>query len=104
MKWYRIYFFVLKILVVLQFLLVLLKKGFESNPLYIGSDILFKGSVGIFLMLYFFVHHLPDLDPFDRMIICFGGSLLIFDAFYNDLPKLLAIYKIKIPYLGSDNT
>jgi len=102
MKWYRIYFFILKFLVVIQFLFLLFKKGAQDSSLYLASDIIFKGSVGLFLMLYFFVHTLPDLDSFDRIIICFGGSLLVFDALYNDLPKLLDKYKIKIPFLESN--
>jgi hypothetical protein len=102
MKLYRIYFSVLKILVVIQFLFVLFKKGTENTPLFIASDILFKGSVGLFLVLYFFVHSLPDLHYFDKMIICFGGSLLVFDALYNDLPKLLKLYNITIPLITKE--
>ena len=76
----------------IQFWFVIFKKGTLNTPLYLASDILFKGSVGLFLILYFFVHVLPELHNFDRMIICFGGSLLVFDALYNDLPKLLNLY------------
>jgi hypothetical protein len=101
MKWYRVYFFILKFLVVIQFLFLLFKKGSSDTVLFLASDIIFKGSVGLFLILYFFVHSLPDLHPADRLIICFGGSLLVFDAFYNDLPALLGKFGVHSKILQS---
>ena len=73
----------------------MIKKGNSNNVAYIASDVVFKISVGLFLILYFFVHNLPDLHPFDRLIISFGGSLLVFDAVFYDLPKLYALFKDK---------
>lgn len=98
MKWYRVYFFILKILVTIQFLFLIFKKGASDTRLYLISDIVFKVSVGLFLILYFFVHTLPDLHPFDRLIISFGGSLLVFDALYNDLPALLEKFNVTLKY------
>jgi hypothetical protein len=39
------------------------------------------------------------MDYYDKMIIGFAGTILIYDAFYIDMPKALAIYKINFsPY------
>jgi len=86
----------------IQFLFVIFKKGTKDTALYIGSEILFKVSIGLFLMLFFFVNKFPELHHVDQLIISFGGSLLIYDAVFNDLPKLIEMYNIYIPYINPE--
>jgi hypothetical protein len=95
LKAYEIYFFVLKILVAIQFFFVLIKKQTTTSVFYYVSDSLFKFSVGAFLALYFFVHKLPDINFTDRMVMTFGGTLLLFDALYINVPIILKKINVK---------
>lgn len=106
MKWYQIYFLFLKLFVIIQFILILVKKESEDTILFLISDTLFKVSIGLFLILYFLLNKVPELDTFDRIIICFGGTLLLFDAIYINLPKILYIlFKIDFnPMLIASDT
>lgn len=58
------------------------------------TDFIFKISIGLFLVLYFYFNNLPDLYGWDKIVISFGGILLIYDAFYNVLPKVLLNFNI----------
>ena len=89
MKFHTIYFLVLKISFMIQFFLVSIGKESENSVPYLISDFVFKTSIGLFLILYFYFNHLPDLHGWDRVVISFGGVLLLFDAFYTVLPKVL---------------
>jgi hypothetical protein len=53
MKAYHMYFFFLKFLLVIQTVLILLQKENPNQISYIASDVLFKLSLGIFLMVFF---------------------------------------------------
>jgi len=104
LKAYEIYFFVLKILVGIQFFFILIKKQSTTSLFYYLSDSLFKFSVGAFLVLYFVFHKLPDMSVTDRMVMAFGGSLLLFDVFYTNIPIILEKLNITslqdIPFFG----
>ena len=88
------YFIFLKISLVFQFILVLMQRHNAKSLLYLVSDMIFKTSIGLFLILYFFINKLPDLDDWDRLIICFGGVLLLFDVVYTCLPQVLLFYDV----------
>ena len=94
-KAYEIYFIILKILVAIQFFFILIKKQSTTSLFYYLSDSLFKFSVGAFLILYFLVHKLPDISATDRMVMAFGGSLLLFDVFFTNIPIIIDKLKIK---------
>ena len=89
MKAYHIYFIALKVFVTIQFIMILLKKQSDETIYYLVSDSIFKISVGFFLIIYFWLHKLPELQWEDRLIIAFGGVLLIFEVVYNRLPIIL---------------
>jgi hypothetical protein len=78
MKWYSLYFFPLKIIVVFQFLLVLLGKHHTSVPFYILTDTLFKVSIAVFIPLFFLLNPTIPMDLEDRMIMSFAGLLILF--------------------------
>jgi len=88
MKFHTLYFLFLKLSFLVQFVLVISGLESETSITYILSDFLFKISIGLFLILYFFFNHFPDLHGYDRLVISFGGTLLVYDAVYNVLPKL----------------
>ena len=99
MKLYQIYLLLLKLSMVIQVILIFFKVHTQDSIPYLISDILFKSSIGLFLIMYFYVRGSPTLDVWDELFISFGGVLLVFDAWWNVFPQLLEKYNIKInPY------
>ena len=39
-------------------------------------------------------NNIPDLYAYDKVVISFGGALLVYDSFYNVLPKLLNKFNV----------
>jgi hypothetical protein len=97
MKAYHIYFFFLKFLLLIQTGLILLQVENPNQISYIASDIIFKLSLGIFLMIFFTFSTIPGMDVYDKFIASFAGALLTFDAFYISLPILLTKLGYKLP-------
>lgn len=94
MKLYVAVLLFLKISMVLQFILVSIKFQKEDSVQYLISDFLFKMLLGGFLYSYFFIMGSPSFDVWDERFIGFGGVLLMFDAIYNVLPKVLLKFNI----------
>ena len=88
MKFHSFYFLILKLSFLIQFILVVSGLESENSTTYILSDFLFKISIGLFLVLFFFFNNFQELYGYDRLVISFGGTLLVYDAIYNVLPKL----------------
>lgn len=97
MKRYHMYFFFLKFLLIIQTVLILLQVQNPSQISYIASDILFKSSLGIFLMVFFTFSTIPTMDNYDKLIAVFAGTLLVFDSLYVSLPVLLTKLGYKLP-------
>lgn len=95
MKLYYVFFLILKIALIVQFLLILLNKQSVSSKVYLFTEIIFKLSVGIFIQIFLLYGNIIDTSFEDKLIISFAGSLLIFDALVNDLSTLLKEYGIK---------
>lgn len=94
MKFHTLYFLILKVSFIVQFFLIILGKMSEHNVIYLTNDFMFKVSIGLFLILYFWFNDVPNLYGYDKIVISFGGTLLVYDAFYNVLPKILFEYGI----------
>jgi hypothetical protein len=97
MKAYHAYFLFLKFLLIIQTFLIFFQKANPNQISYIAADILFKTSLGLFLMIYFHFSDLPGMDYYDRLIASFAGVLLAFDAVYISLPMLLVKLGVKLP-------
>lgn len=97
MKVYHMYFFFLKFLLVIQTALIIFQVENPNQISYIVSDIVFKLSLGIFLMVFFTFSTIPGMDIYDKFIASFAGALLSFDAFYINLPILLTKLGYKLP-------
>jgi len=97
MKAYHAYFLFLKFLLIIQTFLIFFQKANPNQISYIAADILFKTSLGLFLMIYFHFSDLPGMDYYDRLIASFAGVLLAFDAIYISLPMLLVKLGVKLP-------
>ena len=94
MKLHTLYFLILKLSFVVQFALVITGNMSEHSIIYLTTDFVFKLSIGLFLVLYFLLHDLPKLYGYDKLVISFGGALLVYDAFFNVLPKVLLEFRL----------
>ena len=99
MKHYHAYFILLKILVVVQFVLVFLKKQSRDSNMYIISDTIFKISIALYLFLFFTLNTFPGLDWQDVLIIRFSGMVLLYDIDFKGLMGLIRKYVPLIPKL-----
>ena len=99
MKAHVIVLLLLKVSMVIQLILILAKVQTSDSIVYLVSDVLFKGLLGAFLFMYFVINGSPSFDSWDEVFIGFGGVLLMFDAFYNVFPRVLAKFNIHFnPY------
>jgi hypothetical protein len=94
MKAHVIVLLFLKASMLVQLVLILAKVQTNDSIVYLISDVLFKGLLGAFLFMYFVINGSPSFDSWDEVFIGFGGVLLMFDAFYNVFPKVLAKFNI----------
>lgn len=97
MKRYHLYFLFLKLLLIIQTILIVFQIENPNQISYIAGDILFKTSLGLFLMIFFTFTELPGMDFYDKVIASFAGTLLTFDAVYVGLPVLLTKLGVKLP-------
>ena len=100
MKGYHIFFLMLKVLMVTQFMLIIGNKQSIDSRIYILTEILFKTSLFIFIQWFIIFNVGKDLEFEDRIIFSFAGGLLLYDAWFNDSRRLLEQLKIKVPILN----
>jgi len=91
------YFILLKVIIGIQFALIFLQKESVNSALYVLFDIVFKISLGLFLMVFFFAEKFNGIHVIDRYIISLAGGLLFFDALTGSVPKFLSKYGIALP-------
>lgn len=101
MKAYHIFFLMLKIAIVIQFFLVLANRESVDSTVYLVTEIIFKTTIGIFIDICLFHRQIDGLLLEDKIIISFGGALLIFDAWFNDVPMLLQKYNISTRFTSA---
>lgn len=100
MKFFEIYLIFLKVVLVIQFILITLRLQDQKHVVFLSTNILFKLSLGLFIVLFFTMNRITEINYWDQLIIGFAGALLMYDAIYNDLPEVLALYKIEFnPYM-----
>lgn len=88
MKVYQLYFYILKILILILFALMLLKIIPVKGKIFIIIDTLFKFSLGLFIIIFFTTKKL-DIDKHDRMIIIISGFILLLLIDYMHLVNIL---------------
>ena len=76
MKVYQVYFYILKIIILILIALMLLKIIPLKGKFFIIIDTVFKFSLGIFIIIFFSTKKL-DIDKHDRMIIIISGFILL---------------------------
>jgi len=95
MNAFDVYLFFLKIIVSVQFMLILLKKQSITSIEFLISEMVFKISLGIFLIIFFWINKISEIRGSDKVIIGFAGVVLIYDAVHINLPHVLEFYGIK---------
>jgi hypothetical protein len=88
MKWYQIYFFFLKFIVLAQ--IILLSLGFKvaDSPVFAVVDAVFKVSLGLFVGIYFWLFTPKGLDWEDGIILSIGGFMILTDIQFEPLIQL----------------
>jgi hypothetical protein len=88
MKAYQIYFFVLKMIVFAQVILLALGYKVAESPLFAVVDTIFKLSLGLFLGIYFWLFRPKGIDWEDGIIVSIGGFLILADIHFEPLMQL----------------
>ena len=98
MKSYAVFFFVMKVALVIQFILIIAKRQTRNSIIYIATEIVFKTALFLFIEWFTF-HNNFGINFEDKLIISFGGGLLFYDACFNDVPKLIEQLRKRYPNL-----
>jgi hypothetical protein len=94
MNFFHILLFVLKIVFVLLFAINISGKYTVNKKLYLLIEITFKVFLSLYIQSFIFFTKI-NIPSEDKVIITFASGLLLYDAFFNDLSKLLELYNIK---------
>jgi hypothetical protein len=54
---------------IVQYILIITKKQDHHGIVFIVSNMVFKISVGLFIMIYFLLHDIKEMYYYDKMII-----------------------------------
>ena len=95
MNAFDVYLFFIKIVVSVQFILILLKKQSITSIEFLISEMIFKISLGIFLIVFFWLNKISEIRGSDKLIIGFAGLILIYDGVYINLPHVFEFYGIQ---------
>lgn len=99
MKRVSLFFLLVKSIFILQFIFIIFGKHSEDSKAYLLTDFIFKMSIGIYLMIFFYLNNIIDIYLWDKVVISFAGTLLAYDSFFNVLPKIFLKYGITFnPY------
>ena len=82
---------------VIQFFLVMVNKQWIDEKTYLTTEIVFKVLLSLYIEYILFIGKACRVTFEDHVIIGFGAGLLAYDAVFNDLPQLLALYNVKLP-------
>jgi len=88
MKEYQLYFFILKIIVILQAFLVYLKKETKDSKVYLITDTILKFSLAVYLFIFPYVHSIVTLPFEDIAILRFSAGVMLLDIDFVKLADL----------------
>ena len=94
MRWYHYILLALKLAFLTQFFVIIYNKNYVPRELYLSTEIAFKLLLALYIQLLVFFTLGEYVDAGDKVCITFASGLLAYDAVFNDLPKLLALYRI----------
>lgn len=88
MKGYQLFFFILRLLVLFQLVLVVFIKQSFSPIIKLLIDSILKLSLGLFIIIFFYFNHV-GLDPWDIYVLQFSGILVIVNIDYASLLDII---------------
>lgn len=94
MQWYHYILLALKFIFITEFSLIIYNKSYVPQHLYLITEILFKVLLSIYIEFLVFLTLGKYVEIGDKLCITFASGLLAYDAIFNDLPKLLALYGV----------
>jgi hypothetical protein len=94
MRWYHYILLGLKFIFLTEFALIMYNKSYVPRELYIGTEVSFKLLLALYIQWIVFFTLGKYVEVEDKICITFASGLLAYDAVFNDLPKLLALYGI----------
>lgn len=97
MKNYHIYFYILKLSILLLIILMSLKIITVKTKLFIIIDSIFKLSFGIFIIIFFLKNNSVKLEHYDKILIILSGFILILLIDYIEVINILLNKNIKDP-------
>ena len=77
MKGYQIYFFILKFIILIMLILGSLKIIPKDTRFFIITELIFKVSLGLFLIIFFSTHRIDGIDNENRIIIIVSGVVIL---------------------------
>ena len=89
---YQVYFFVLKMVVLAQVVLLALGYKVAESPMFAIVDTVFKTSLGLFLGIYFWLFRPKGINFEDGIIISVGGFLILTEIKFK---PLMDIYNLR---------
>jgi hypothetical protein len=99
MKFYEFIIIFLKVATVTQLTLIFFKLQASDSLFYLFTDLLYKLTLGLFLLTFFYFNKTTGVDGWDELIISFGGVVILYDAWIMDIASILKAYNIKFnPY------
>ena len=85
-------------MIVVQFFLIILNKQSINSRTYLFTEIIFKTLLALYIEYILYTSIIGGIDWEDKIIIGFSAGLLMFDAFFHDLPVLLNSYGINYEF------
>ena len=76
-----------------------MKKTLLTEGIFLGIEVLFKLSLGLFIPIYFYFNRLPGIDYGDRLIMCFAGGYLIYTIDFEKIYDLIRKNTVSKPVL-----
>ena len=96
MKFYEFIIIFLKVATVIQLTLIFFKIQASDSLFYLFTDLLYKLTLGLFLLTFFYFNKTTGVDGWDELIISFGGVVILYDAWIMDIASILKAYNIKL--------
>jgi len=89
MKGYQIYFLLLKFVILFMLILGALKIIPKKTKFFIVIELIFKISIGLFLIIFFSSHKISGLDNENRILLIISGVVILllidYKKVFNDL-------------------
>ena len=89
MRFYHLYFYILKFTVLLLLILISLKIIPINGKFFTLIDFIFKVSIGLFIVIFFSKNTSLNINKYDRLIIIMAGFILLLLIDYVDVINIL---------------